>query len=447
MPARERRRTAWALPAVVLGVIVVALFYIQGSRERTAPFLFLLDWGGGDAGASAARPAEEPLPVPRAAEIDLDRARVLLAQGHPRDALRLLDRIGPTIRRGPRRPPFARTSSVSCSPSTPGAAAAGRPVEPPGGPTVRSTHEVSEVQLPRLRAGGPLPELRVRLLARTGRQRARLRPAAAARTSRRGRSPTSTSGDVTAPGAPDAGVSRGTAPAGRVARSAACRPRRRPGAQRPAAVRRRCPGRDAAGAARGAERAAGRPPVDAAAGRGRAMPARAPRTGRPTRACRWIRAPPPRTRRAGGRRGERQVARPRPEARRGRPRLARCCSRSTPASCTSRCVLSRLAAGEIALLPPIADRGVPAPVERRLPRAVHGGQRADDRQDGRSASKWCPSTEGPLTVGRALVRVVALLAQRACRPGSGSCPSPSIGAHRGLHDRLAKTRVVRTAAS
>ena len=33
--------------------------------------------------------------MPRAAEIDLDRARVLLQQGYPRDALRLLERIGP----------------------------------------------------------------------------------------------------------------------------------------------------------------------------------------------------------------------------------------------------------------------------------------------------------------------------------------------------------------
>jgi tetratricopeptide (TPR) repeat protein len=93
-PARERRRTAWALPVVVLGIIGVALFYIQGSHERTAPFLFLLDPGGGGA-TSAVRPAEEALPVPRSAEIDLERARILLSQGHPRDALLLLDRIGP----------------------------------------------------------------------------------------------------------------------------------------------------------------------------------------------------------------------------------------------------------------------------------------------------------------------------------------------------------------
>jgi tetratricopeptide (TPR) repeat protein len=91
---RERRRRAWALPVLIVGLLVVALIYIQGSHERTAPFLYLLDWSGRDA-TSAARPAEEPLPIPRGAEIDLERARTLLAQGHPRDALRLLDRIDP----------------------------------------------------------------------------------------------------------------------------------------------------------------------------------------------------------------------------------------------------------------------------------------------------------------------------------------------------------------
>jgi hypothetical protein len=94
-PARERRRRAWALPSIILGVIVIVLFYIQASHERTAPFLFLVDWGGPDV-ASAARIVDEPLPVPRSAEIDLDRARVLLNGGHPRDALGLLDGIGPS---------------------------------------------------------------------------------------------------------------------------------------------------------------------------------------------------------------------------------------------------------------------------------------------------------------------------------------------------------------
>jgi hypothetical protein len=90
----ERRRRAWALPGVIVALMAVAFFYIQSSRERTAPFLFLLDWRGGGSTASM-HLGDDPLPVPRAAEIDLDRARMLLAQGHARDALRLLDRIGP----------------------------------------------------------------------------------------------------------------------------------------------------------------------------------------------------------------------------------------------------------------------------------------------------------------------------------------------------------------
>jgi tetratricopeptide (TPR) repeat protein len=92
---RERRRRDWVLPTVILGVIVIALFYIQGSHERAAPLMYLFGWNGPDA-TSAARIAEQPLPVPRGAEIDLERARALLEGGHPRDALRLLDRIGPT---------------------------------------------------------------------------------------------------------------------------------------------------------------------------------------------------------------------------------------------------------------------------------------------------------------------------------------------------------------
>ena len=77
----------------MLGVILLAAFYVQDSRERTAPFLFLTDWQGGTPAAS--RLAEEPLPVPRAAEVDLSRARALLASGHPRDALRLVERVRP----------------------------------------------------------------------------------------------------------------------------------------------------------------------------------------------------------------------------------------------------------------------------------------------------------------------------------------------------------------
>jgi tetratricopeptide (TPR) repeat protein len=90
----ERRRHAWVLPVLVLALIVLGLLYIQGSRERTAPLLFLLDWRG-QGTSGGARLVEDPLPVPRAAEMDLARARVLLASGHARDALRLVDRIRP----------------------------------------------------------------------------------------------------------------------------------------------------------------------------------------------------------------------------------------------------------------------------------------------------------------------------------------------------------------
>jgi hypothetical protein len=90
---RERRVRAWALPVAILAALVVVLFYIQASSERTAPFRFLVPWAQDE--TVAARPPEEPVPVPRAAEMDLERARLLLAQRYPRDALRLVERIGP----------------------------------------------------------------------------------------------------------------------------------------------------------------------------------------------------------------------------------------------------------------------------------------------------------------------------------------------------------------
>lgn len=93
-PRQGRRRAAWLLPIAVLLLILVAAFYVQDSRERTAPFLFLTDWRNQPPVAS--RAAEDPLPVPRAAEIDLARARTLFASGHARDALRLVERIRPT---------------------------------------------------------------------------------------------------------------------------------------------------------------------------------------------------------------------------------------------------------------------------------------------------------------------------------------------------------------
>ncbi len=90
-PIRERRPVSWLLPLVVLAGILLAVFYVQDSRERAAPFLFLTDWQG--PAPAVSRIADEPLPVPRSAEIDLARARALLAAGHPRDALRLVERV------------------------------------------------------------------------------------------------------------------------------------------------------------------------------------------------------------------------------------------------------------------------------------------------------------------------------------------------------------------
>ncbi len=80
--------------SLVLAASLVGGFYVQDSRERAAPFLFLTETASGTA------------PVPPgwrrnrcrcrgAAELDLARARALLASGHPRDALRLVERVRP----------------------------------------------------------------------------------------------------------------------------------------------------------------------------------------------------------------------------------------------------------------------------------------------------------------------------------------------------------------
>ena len=94
-PRERRPPRAWALPALVLGgdrrgaVLHPGLARAHGAvpvpdrRRRT--------------GCVPVPPAlpSAPLPVPGATEMDLARARVLLAAGHARDALRLLERIGP----------------------------------------------------------------------------------------------------------------------------------------------------------------------------------------------------------------------------------------------------------------------------------------------------------------------------------------------------------------
>ncbi|RPJ64631.1 MAG: hypothetical protein EHM24_22455 [Acidobacteria bacterium] len=90
---RERRPLrAWVLPGLAVVAIALGVLYVQASRERAAPLLFLTEDGARDR-ASAARLALAPLPVPGATELDLARARALHAAGHARDALRLVERV------------------------------------------------------------------------------------------------------------------------------------------------------------------------------------------------------------------------------------------------------------------------------------------------------------------------------------------------------------------
>jgi len=93
---RERRVRRWHLPILILALVGSGAFYVLASRHRAAPLLSLMN--GGQAPRRTAPVvlpvASEPLVVPRAAEIALERARALLASGHPRDALRLVEQVG-----------------------------------------------------------------------------------------------------------------------------------------------------------------------------------------------------------------------------------------------------------------------------------------------------------------------------------------------------------------
>ena len=90
----HRHVRPWTLPVLILALVAAGAMYVLASRERTAPFLLLTGGAGSEARGSVSVP-EERLPLPRAAELDLERARALLASGHARDALRLVDRVRP----------------------------------------------------------------------------------------------------------------------------------------------------------------------------------------------------------------------------------------------------------------------------------------------------------------------------------------------------------------
>jgi tetratricopeptide (TPR) repeat protein len=83
------RRTGWAAAAVI-AIIVAGTMLLGGLPIGT----WLSEWEGGPPAPVKQVVPDEPLPVVRAAEAALVRARGLYAGGHLRDALKALDRIG-----------------------------------------------------------------------------------------------------------------------------------------------------------------------------------------------------------------------------------------------------------------------------------------------------------------------------------------------------------------
>jgi hypothetical protein len=95
-PTRRRRlvplpprRTGWTA-AAVLAVVVAVTMLLGGLPIGT----WLSEWQGGPPEPAEQVVPDEPLPIVRAAETSLQRARNLYAGGHLRDALKALDRIG-----------------------------------------------------------------------------------------------------------------------------------------------------------------------------------------------------------------------------------------------------------------------------------------------------------------------------------------------------------------
>jgi tetratricopeptide (TPR) repeat protein len=95
-PLAERRRPTSpvrALPIIGLVVLATAIIVFAASQDLLRP---LVDarWTGARPGPTSVVHAD-PLPIPRAAEISLARARALFATGHLQDALAALETISP----------------------------------------------------------------------------------------------------------------------------------------------------------------------------------------------------------------------------------------------------------------------------------------------------------------------------------------------------------------
>lgn len=95
-PLAERRRPnapVRALPIIGLVLLATAIVVFAASQDLLRP-LVDANWTGARRETSSIVPAEA-LPIPRAAEISLARARTLFATGHLQDALAALEAISP----------------------------------------------------------------------------------------------------------------------------------------------------------------------------------------------------------------------------------------------------------------------------------------------------------------------------------------------------------------
>jgi hypothetical protein len=121
-PATSAERAAGWLPTLAMSAVAAVVVL--------AATLSLVSWLTDPAASPAAAPERtvlEPLPIVRSSEVVLARARALYADGHLRDALRVLERIDPA---DPMRPDADRLRGSVQQALL--AAATGAPLAPPG---------------------------------------------------------------------------------------------------------------------------------------------------------------------------------------------------------------------------------------------------------------------------------------------------------------------------
>lgn len=92
-PIRLRKRPVRVWPLLAIALLSGAAMFGAASRDLLEPLL-RIDWIWRQAPAAQIAPArDEPLPIPRAGELALSRARGLFARGRLSDALRTLDAV------------------------------------------------------------------------------------------------------------------------------------------------------------------------------------------------------------------------------------------------------------------------------------------------------------------------------------------------------------------